>query len=856
MDNSFNYLSESDLFRFISNRSAQVPNYAMLLGAGCSISSGVLSGGQLISKWKEELYLARNDKTENLSEKNVEAFLHDKNLVPSASYQEYSYYFSLLYPLESQRANFIENQIDDNKVCPAIGYACLVELAHEKYFDTFFTTNFDDLLNEAFYIYDNQRRHPIVCSQDSRIESISTSSDRVKIIKLHGDYVYGGMRITEEQTANLSQSAKSKLSEFAKKYGLIVIGYSGNDDSIINAIKEIAQDSKNYSHGIFWCIPDSAEVPERVVNLLKDINSVQNRGYIVKIKGFDEFLVDLYNFLFVNKSPINKASSEVKKKLLALYDMYDDDNKLNLIIKSIRKEIGEYDNSLEDERNFISGNNGKIKKYKDISFALLNNDYHKAIAEIEESLNSDVSRESKIALLQLKAECYYNLNNKAEALKVLEELILIDGYSENNYLNYCLCSNKIEERLRILDRGLSFLPYSTRLIARKASELIERNRQSSFRLHDREDNDIIKLLQGGENISKSVYNGCWKLLFDYLIDFANNYDDLENIKKLIGYYFERVPCNPSVLKRYAELMLREKKAFKEIIAFIDTNKQGNPDLAFRYEQIKYHVATKLKEYPYVVKFCKEKYASIDSRVVMSKATALYWQLRDIDSAIELLLGYLNKTQNKMVASLLVCFYLDKEECEKAKTIMDKYDIENDEYKIKLLDKSKEYYSLLDFYKTKIESEPNVFSHKVGYSHTLLMLNEFKEAKNFCKKYLDELGDYKNELGINYFLAKRGDAKRTTSEHVLNELASSDRQELIVAAACYMLENPKYTEKANGIIRNIMEEDFSVLAHIKSCYIFQHYLPEETIFNCIISKLKEVYLNPTDLKEIKQSVNEG
>ena len=57
----------SDLVRFIANTSVENvlenekmkvgnPNFSILLGAGASISSGIQSGGQLVKKWKEDVY--------------------------------------------------------------------------------------------------------------------------------------------------------------------------------------------------------------------------------------------------------------------------------------------------------------------------------------------------------------------------------------------------------------------------------------------------------------------------------------------------------------------------------------------------------------------------------------------------------------------------------------------------------------------------------------------------------------------------------------------------------------------------------------------------------------------------------
>lgn len=58
-----------ELSEYISNRNEtdRTPNYSLLLGAGCSISSGIRPASTLISAWKEEIYLSSNDVDDNLN---------------------------------------------------------------------------------------------------------------------------------------------------------------------------------------------------------------------------------------------------------------------------------------------------------------------------------------------------------------------------------------------------------------------------------------------------------------------------------------------------------------------------------------------------------------------------------------------------------------------------------------------------------------------------------------------------------------------------------------------------------------------------------------------------------------------
>lgn len=219
--------SVSDLIRFLNIRCDDTPNYSLLLGSGCSITSGIKSGEQLINEWKKEIAIT-NKIPEDSEEYNK--FFESQDWYDDRN--PYSSLFEKRYDLQRQRRSFVENEVANKN--PSIGYAYLVKLIEQNYFNAVFTTNFDDLLNEAFYRFSNVR--PVVCAHDSAISSITITSKRPKIIKLHGDYLFEDIKSTLRETESLEGNMKNKFIEFSKDYGLIVVGYAGNDRSIMDIL--------------------------------------------------------------------------------------------------------------------------------------------------------------------------------------------------------------------------------------------------------------------------------------------------------------------------------------------------------------------------------------------------------------------------------------------------------------------------------------------------------------------------------------------------------------------------------------------------------------------------------------------
>ena len=279
----------SDLIRFIGNTAdaqggevIKTPNYSVLLGAGASVTSGIRSGQSLVKDWKQQVFV----ETPHPDEMTIEEFF-SPGKAPSW-YEEANSYAALFenrFDLQRHRRMFVEREV--SKAKPSMGYAYLVKLIENGFFNTVFTTNFDDLLNEAFYRFSKNR--PIVCAHDSSISGVTVTSTRPKIIKLHGDYLYENIKATLRETESLEANMKMKFQEFAKDFGLIVVGYSGQDRSIMDILNYLLQKEDYFKSGIFWCIrKGETSIRSELKKLLW-----RERVYYVEIDGFDELFAEL-----------------------------------------------------------------------------------------------------------------------------------------------------------------------------------------------------------------------------------------------------------------------------------------------------------------------------------------------------------------------------------------------------------------------------------------------------------------------------------------------------------------------------------------------------------------------------------
>jgi tetratricopeptide (TPR) repeat protein len=307
----------------ISKRNNNTPNFALFIGAGASASSGIKTASQMITEWRRQLY------EQSKSGETFEKWLKKQDWYEDE--EEYSILFEKIYDQRSQRRVYIEECVKDAK--PSWGYIYLSNIIAHNYFNVIFTTNFDDLLNEACFIYTDLR--PMVCAHDSAVADIRVTSARPKIIKLHGDFLYDSIKNTVRETENLEKNMRDKFMQFAREYGLVVIGYGGNDRSVMDILDTILKSEGYFPNGLYWCKRKDDKASKKLERLMR-----RDNAYWVEIESFDEFTAELHEKLGIRlpdtvRDPF-KATTERLNRFISPKEEIK-----NTIIKKDIKELEE-----------------------------------------------------------------------------------------------------------------------------------------------------------------------------------------------------------------------------------------------------------------------------------------------------------------------------------------------------------------------------------------------------------------------------------------------------------------------------------------------------------------------------------
>ncbi len=455
----------ADLARFLGNRAQEHPNYCFLLGAGASVTSGVRSAGELVEEWRKDIYLPLSESTIYESE-IAKTWLTNNESSWYIPENEYACLFERKYDLQSQRRNFVEQEVDG--ASPSIGYAYLTNLVKSNHLNTIFTTNFDDLLNEAFFRFTDIR--PYVCAHDSSVKGITITSKRPKIIKLHGDYLYEDLKCTTESTAVLTENMSDKLRQFLREYGLIVAGYSGCDKSVMNILVDLVSKDGFLQNGIYWCLRHNDDISDKLIELL-DNESV----FYVITNGFDELTAELNEFCY--QGEISVVHTDLLARSMKITNNWLESKTLNSspskIIKNHIEEIRKHKKNsyfasaltkLVGE-NKESDSQSKLSDEETVTIIELNSlisrcKFDQAISKINEKLPITNKHHFKKQLLLYSYRAYSGSGDKIKAVGICDELIKIDPDNPTHYIRKLKVTPTVEAKLILADQAISKDEYS------------------------------------------------------------------------------------------------------------------------------------------------------------------------------------------------------------------------------------------------------------------------------------------------------------------------------------------------------------------------------------------------------------
>lgn len=292
--------------------------HSVLLGAGASVESGIQSATDCIWEWKKEIFLSRNPGMigtyDNPKQDNVrrviQSWIDAQNSFPTEnSTEEYSFFVEKAYPIPEDRRKYFQGLIAGRE--PSLGYHLIAMLAQRNIIKSVWTTNFDGLMTKCAHQYTPLIPIEITAQTSDRIYRGDVAGELL-CVALHGDYKYGELKNTEQELDSQDGELVKALRHELTNRDLIVFGYSGRDQSLMQALTQVY--SERGAGKLFWC-GYGQDAPAPVATLINHANDHGRTAFYIPTSGFDSAMYSITRHCLSGDNSFISKVDELKRKL-------------------------------------------------------------------------------------------------------------------------------------------------------------------------------------------------------------------------------------------------------------------------------------------------------------------------------------------------------------------------------------------------------------------------------------------------------------------------------------------------------------------------------------------------------------
>ncbi|MFM0265083.1 SIR2 family protein [Paraburkholderia sediminicola] len=283
--------------------------YAWFLGAGASAAAGIPTGYAMITDFKKRIFcelsgakLKEVDADDPLWIERIDVFLASRSVMPPPNDPtEYATAFEAVYPTPEDRRNYIALAVE--RGTPSYAHRVLAALITTGRVPCLFSTNFDTLVETAATVTDQlvppgERANLAVAGIDSAERAtLALGEGRPLLAKIHGDYQSVHLKNTNKELQHQDEQMRNVLTGACTRYGLVVVGYSGRDASVMAALTDALSQPNAYPGGIHWVTRSAQGLLPDVRAFLEAADAAGVRITIVECQTFDELAADVLDGL-------------------------------------------------------------------------------------------------------------------------------------------------------------------------------------------------------------------------------------------------------------------------------------------------------------------------------------------------------------------------------------------------------------------------------------------------------------------------------------------------------------------------------------------------------------------------------
>lgn len=277
---------------------ARPQNFAWFLGAGASRSAGLPTATDLLWDMKRRFYcreenqqISRQEMQVEVVQDKIQSFMESKGFPALWDKDEYPACFKGIFGDDTERQRkYIRAMLAEENVSLSVGHRVLGAMLASGLTRAAFTTNFDSIIEKAVAEVGD------LSLSAYHLEGAHSANDALNneeypiYCKIHGDFRYDSIKNLPEELATQNEHLSRCMVNAASRFGFVVTGYSGRDESVMELFRSAINAPNPFPHGLFWTgMMGSSPIPP-VQALLDEAKEKGIGAEYVPIETFDSLL--------------------------------------------------------------------------------------------------------------------------------------------------------------------------------------------------------------------------------------------------------------------------------------------------------------------------------------------------------------------------------------------------------------------------------------------------------------------------------------------------------------------------------------------------------------------------------------
>ncbi len=277
-------------------------SFAWFLGAGASRTAGLPTAADIIWDLKRRHYcreenqdISRQDIQNEAVKARIQSYMDSHGFPALWADDEYTTYFQKIFGDDRERQRrYLKAMLSEEKVSLSVGSRVFGALMVAGYCRVAFTTNFDSVVEKAVAEMGGQSLAAYHLEGAHAANNALNNEEYPLYCKLHGDFRYDSLKNLSQDLVRQNEYLSHCLINAGSRFGFIVAGYSGRDESVIKLFRRVLESPNPFPHGLYWTGIKGSDLHPAVSDLLDQARSKRVDAQHIEIETFDALMLRLW----------------------------------------------------------------------------------------------------------------------------------------------------------------------------------------------------------------------------------------------------------------------------------------------------------------------------------------------------------------------------------------------------------------------------------------------------------------------------------------------------------------------------------------------------------------------------------